>query len=104
MSLRRAAIRAGDFFICPALNAQATALRTGAYQENGWDGLGARVVSDTQWIAAFEPKVSTGWTFDPAQGVRADFALTAGRVHRTEDGIYLPIQLVGSKGGHPIWP
>jgi len=90
-------IRAGDFFFRPALNAQATALHTGAYKEEGWDGLGARVVSDTQWIGAIEPKITSGWTFDPASGVRADLAITAGRVHRSEDGIYLPIQLIGSK-------
>ena len=89
-------IRAGDFFLRPAINVSGTALHTGAYKETGWGGLGARVVSDTQYIGSIEPKFTTGWAFDPARGVNAAFALSAGRVHRSEDGIYLPIQLIGS--------
>ncbi|WP_292041453.1 autotransporter outer membrane beta-barrel domain-containing protein [Brevundimonas sp. UBA5713] len=89
-------VRAGEFFLRPAVGVMGTALINGDYAERGWDGLGARVEGDTQYIGAIEPKVTTGWTFDPAQGVNAALSLTAGRVHRSEDGISLPIRLMGA--------
>ncbi|WP_343794933.1 autotransporter outer membrane beta-barrel domain-containing protein, partial [Brevundimonas terrae] len=89
-------IRSGHFYMRPAVQVLGTALRSGAFEENGWQGLGARVLSDTQYIGSIEPKVTTGVSFDPAEGVNASFALTAGRVHRSEDGIYLPIQFIGA--------
>jgi len=89
-------IRSGHFYMRPAVQVLGTALRSGAFEENGWQGLGARVLSDTQYIGSIEPKVTTGVNFDPAEGVNASFALTAGRVHRSEDGIYLPIQFIGA--------
>ncbi|WP_297801945.1 autotransporter outer membrane beta-barrel domain-containing protein [uncultured Brevundimonas sp.] len=89
-------VQAGQFYLRPALNLQATWLHNGSYEETGWDGLGARIVGDDQWIVAAEPKVTTGWSFEPARGVKAGLALTAGRVHRSEDAISLPIQLIGS--------
>lgn len=89
-------VRAGEFFLRPAVGVMGTALINGDYAERGWDGLGARVEGDTQYIGAIEPKITTGWTFDPAQGVNAALSLTAGRVHRSEDGISLPIRLMGA--------
>ena len=89
-------VRAGEFFLRPAVGVMGTALINGDHAERGWDGLGARVEGDTQYIGAIEPKITTGWTFDPAQGVNAALSLTAGRVHRSEDGISLPIRLIGA--------
>ncbi|WP_292052240.1 MULTISPECIES: autotransporter outer membrane beta-barrel domain-containing protein, partial [unclassified Brevundimonas] len=89
-------VRAGAFFLRPAVNVLATALRNGDFEESGWGGMGARVLGDTQWIASVETKVTTGWTFRATENVKADFALTAGRVHRSEDGIALPVQMIGA--------
>ena len=89
-------IRSGHFYLRPAVQVLGTALRSGAFEEGGWQGMGARVLSDTQYIGSIEPKVTTGATFEPGQGVNASIAVTAGRVHRSEDGIYLPIQFIGS--------
>ena len=90
------AFRKGDFFVKPTVDLALTALHHGGLVEDGLDGIGVEVLSDTQYLASANPKLVLGYIGDDRPGRQNVVSLTLGARLNSANRIELPIRFIGA--------
>ncbi|WP_291845493.1 hypothetical protein [Maricaulis sp.] len=88
--------RHGSVFARPQISASLTALRHDGLVEEGLDGLGVEVRSDTQWVGALNPQMTLGHIFRESDDMIGVVSLTGGVRLSSTDRLDLPMRFVGS--------
>ncbi|MEH0196128.1 hypothetical protein V7S57_09825 [Caulobacter sp. CCNWLY153] len=86
----------GRLFVRPALNVWGTGLHQRRFEERGLDGLGARGLSDTQWIGTANPELTLGFVMKETTRSQAAVSFTVGGLFNSTDKIEMPFQLLGA--------
>ncbi|AYV47757.1 hypothetical protein C1707_16655 [Caulobacter flavus] len=86
----------GRLFVRPALNVWGTGLHQRRFEERGLDGLGARGLSDTQWIGTANPELTLGFVMKETARSQAAVSFTVGGLFNSTDRIQMPFQLLGA--------
>ncbi|PLR22948.1 hypothetical protein SGCZBJ_16465 [Caulobacter zeae] len=89
-------IENGRLFVRPALNVWGTGLHQRRFEERGLDGMGARGLSDTQWIGTANPELTLGFVMKETARSQAAVSFTVGGLFNSTDKIQMPFQLIGA--------
>ncbi|WP_291845106.1 autotransporter outer membrane beta-barrel domain-containing protein [Maricaulis sp.] len=88
--------RHGSLFARPQLSASLTALHHAGLTEDGLDGLGVEVLSDTTLIGALTPQMTVGHVFREAEDMVGVISITGGLQLSTQDRLELPVRFLGA--------
>ena len=88
--------RRGPVFVRPQVSASLTALHHAGLVEDGLDGLGVEVLSDTQLSWALHPQATMGFVFRETEDMVGTISVTGGIRLSHANQLDLPIRLLGA--------
>ena len=88
--------RNGSFFARPQVSASLTALHHDGLIEDGLDGLGVEVLSETELVAAINPQLTVGHIFRETEDMMGVVSLAAGARLMSQDSLELPMRFLGA--------
>ncbi|WP_323761998.1 hypothetical protein [Maricaulis sp.] len=88
--------RHGNIFARPQVSASVTAIHHDGLTEEGLDGLGVEVLSDTTLVGAFTPQLTVGHVFRETDDMVGVVSITGGLQLSTRDRLELPVRFLGA--------